>query len=370
MYIIYDARHFEDYHSGLSRYSFSVLKELIREGSFYKLEIVLNSNYDYADNPLFLQIKKMCNENIEFIYLDAPIFSFKHNVTVSKYVNSTDCDLYFYPHFDIPIFIKKKSIFVIHDLFPLVLDSYVLRLAFLKKIYFRLLIYINLVKKTTQCIAVSKTTKKDIIRFFGARFQNKIEVFYEDSFSDFESESVDEKNFSNIINDEKYLFYIGGRRKHKNLKQMIDVFTILIEENLFNGIFVIAGSQKNFDFNLEEYAKDRKNIIVLDQVSDEELSLLYSKMESLFFLSKYEGFGLPIVEAAKHNKKIITSSLGACGEIAPSNSLKLDIEQDNYSLALSIAAYLNKEIKINNADFLKNFSWKNTVDYLLKIVHN
>ena len=247
MYIIYDARHFEDYYSGLSRYAFSVLKELIISKGFNKLDIIFNKNYNYENNPLFLEIQNQCNENTEFIYLDAPIFSFKHNITISKYVNNTDCDLYFYPHFDIPLFVKKKSIFVIHDLFPLVLENYILKFAFLKKLYFKLLIYINLSKSNTQCIAVSKTTKNDIFRFFGSRFEDKIEVIYEDSFTNDNNEVFNEENLLNIINNKKYLFYIGGRRKHKNLKQMIDIFNVLIDKNMFDGYFLIAGSKKNFD---------------------------------------------------------------------------------------------------------------------------
>ena len=81
-------------------------------------------------------------------------------------------------------------------------------------------------------------------------------------------------------------------------------------------------------------------------------------MEGLFFLSKYEGFGLPIVEAAKHNKKIITTILGACGEIAPPDSLTLDINKNNYVLAEKIAQYLNKREKLAIKNFYKNFHGK------------
>lgn len=366
MYIIYDARHFEDYYSGLSRYSFSVLKEIIIKGEFEKLEIIFNTNYDYSKNPLFIQLENLpASKNIKHIFLNANIFSFKQHYQISKYVNNSNCDKYFYPHFDSPLLVKKKVVFVIHDLFPLVLDSYVLKHGFLKKLYFKMIIRINLLKKNTQCIAVSKTTKNDILTFFGNKFSKKIKVIYEDSFSDVEVKNESFSQFSELIN-KKFLFYIGGRRRHKNLKQMIDIFNTLVENKLYNGYLVIAGSKKNFYFDLDDYIHNKNNIFVFGKVTDSELSYLYSKMDSLMFLSKYEGFGLPIIEAAKHNKKIITTSLGACGEIAPENSLKLDINIDNSQLGLTISEYLEKDIKIDNRFFLKDYSWSNTAAFILE----
>jgi glycosyltransferase involved in cell wall biosynthesis len=364
MYIIYDARHFEDYYSGLSRYSFSVLKSLILDNKYSKLEIIFNKNYDYKKNPLFIQIQQLTNNKISFIYLDAPIFSIKQHFTIAKYVNKTHCNIYFYPHFDIPLLIKVKSIFVIHDLFPLILKNYILKYSLLKKLYFKMIIKLNLLKKNTTCISVSKTTKNDIIHYFGKNFTNKIQPIYEDSFSDNTNAKVTIE-FNKKIQT-PFIFYIGGRREHKNLKQMIDIFNILIEKKLYTGFFIIAGSKKNFSFNVERYVQNNKNIKILGQISDSELSFLYSKMDALFFLSKYEGFGLPIIESAKYNKKIITSNLGACAEILPDSGLEVNIENDNNDISLKISNYLLEKNTIKNQYYLKKFDWLNTVNLIYK----
>ena len=87
-------------------------------------------------------------------------------------------------------------------------------------------------------------------------------------------------------------------------------------------------------------------------------------MEALFFLSKYEGFGLPIIEAAKQNKKIITSNISSCKEIAPDNSLLLDPAGDVRELASKCYDYLNKKIYINNEQYLKQFSWEKAVEQI------
>lgn len=365
MKIIYDARHFEDYISGLSRYSFSVLNDLIKNDKFNSLEIIFNSNYDYSNNPLFINIINMIKDKnkIKVSYLNANIFSLKQNLIVSDYVNKSDCDIYFYPHFDLPLFVKKKSIFVVHDLFPLVLDDYVQNLSFLKKMYFKYMIKLNLIKKNNQCICVSENTKKDISENITNKYDYKLKVIYEDNFDDFsQNQSIGDKIVD--LSKNKFLFYVGARRKHKNIKKMIDIFVELKKKNLYDGYFYIAGSEKNFDLDVDKYVKEFSFIKLLGKINDSELMYLYSKMDSLFFLSEYEGFGLPIVEASKLDKKIITSNKGACPEVLPPSGLSIDICLDNKVLTNFIAEYLSSDSKIDNSEFNKQFAWSNTSNYI------
>jgi len=366
MYIIYDARHFEDYISGLSRYSFSVLLDLIKNGSFSKLEILLNKNYNYNSNPLFLNIKKEINdEKIIITYIDANMFSLKQNYIISRYVNKTECDVYFYPHFDLPLFINKRAIFVVHDLFPLILDEYVQRFSLLKKLYFKYMIFFNLIKKSTQCICVSKSTRNDILNTITNKYKSKLNVIYEDSFENLNNE-IEIRNEMKELSENKYIFYVGVRRKHKNLKKMIDVFIKIKKEKLYDGNFYIAGSEKNFDLDVDKYVKDYPFIKLLGKITDSELICFYSNMDSLFFLSNYEGFGLPIVEASKLNKKIITSHKGACPEVLPPSGLSIDVDLDDYLLAKEVSSYLNKEVQIDNSEFNKQFNWKNTTNFIIQ----
>lgn len=368
MYIIYDARHFEDYISGLSRYSFSVLITLIKSNKFDRLEILLNNNYDYNENELYLNLLKLINKNIILKYIDANIFNMKQNYVVSKYVNSTNCDIYFYPHFDLPLFINRKSIFVVHDLFPLVMKDYVQEKVFLKRLYFKMMIKFNLMKNNTSCICVSNNTKLDIQKYITNNYNNKLHVIYEDNLLDFgNSIQIREKIASSV--KEKFLFYIGARRKHKNIKMMIDIFNILIEKKLYNGYFYIAGSEKNFELDIDNYVKDNKNIKLFGKISDSELSLIYKNMDCLFFLSEYEGFGLPIVEASKLNKKIITSNKGSCPEVLPESGLSLNIELTPDLLYKDVVEYLDNDTKIDNSKFNKKFDWNNTSNFIIDKVN-
>jgi len=359
MKILFDARHIKDIYSGLARYTFSILDALIDTDIYENLEVIFDKNNDYSNNHLYSKIKEKKNKSINFTYLDTPLFGLKHHINISKYVNQNNCDIYFYPHFDMPVFIKKKSIFVVHDLLPLVVDNYILKYKFLKQQYFKNLININLNKTNTTCIAVSNSTKQDIIKYINNK-ENKIKVVYEDSF---EIPIVKEKISDEVLDilKLKYLFYIGDRRPHKNLKKMIEIFEIMQKKYNYDGYFILAGSPKNFDVDIDTYIDNNQFIKYLGKVSDEELVLLYKNMEALFFLSKYEGFGLPIIEAAKQNKKVITSNISSCVEIAPKNALIVDPQDNNEKLAELCYNYCMKNISINNKKYLEKFSWKNSV---------
>ena len=147
---------------------------------------------------------------------------------------------------------------------------------------------------------------------------------------------------------------------------MIEIFTLLQKKHDYNGYFVIAGSEQNFNIDIDGMVSNNEKIKLIGKVSDNELLSLYKNMESLFFISKYEGFGLPIIESAKLNKKIITTKTSSCGEIAPENALQIDNEDSIDLISKKISNYLKSKITINNIDFLKNFSWEKSVNDIFK----
>ena len=362
--ILFDARHIKNIYSGLGRYTFSVLITLIKGGYFKKLEVILDSNNDYSQNPFFKELSSYSTFKVTF--LNAPLYKFKHHLIVSRYVNGTNSDIYFYPHFDAPIFIRKiKVIFVVHDLLPLVVSNYIQNYKKLKQFFFKSILKINLKKNNTNCISVSESTKNDILKYTDTKYTEKIKVVYEDAFDISIKNSKINYHVNSVLNL-KYLLYIGDRRPHKNLPKMIKIFTLLQKKYDYNGYFVIAGSEKNFDIDIDSLASNNEKIKLIGKVSDNELLSLYKNMESLFFISEYEGFGLPIIESARLMKKIITSNTSSCCEIAPNNALLINHNDSIDLICKKIFIYLTSEIKINNTDFLMNFSWKKSVLNIFK----
>jgi len=337
---------------------------------------LLDSSTDYKDNEIVGLISNHISNKVKFIYIDAPLFNLIKNLKVTKYVNKNKPDIYFYPHFDLPLGINIRTIFMVHDVFSKknfyhehdkdrIKDFFysLKKNRIIKNFVFTNIIKHNISKRNVKCITISNATRKDLLEFVNEKFSNKIKVVYLDSFDDLflNNESSKDKE-ENIINRRQYLLYVGDRRPHKNLKKMIDIFNEISKENS-DLYFYIVGNKEKIYFDYNHYIKEMNNdkIIQISSVSDRLLEKLYINCNAFFFLSKHEGFGLPLLEAARFNKKIITSNRSSLIEIAPDNSLFINPEININDAVKEIINYIKEDKIIDNSTYLSKFSWKKTM---------
>lgn len=352
--ILFDARHIENEYSGLARYTYSLLEGLIsvkRDGQ--KVVVVLR-NIDYEGNTLYKKIIDLLSfdDSIEYRCVKYKNFSFGNYFFMRKFVNKYQGFEYVYPHFDKPLGVSIRSKSIFHDLFPLVVDGYFVNNSLLKSFAFYLLCTFTLISRKNEIIAISNSTRSDILKFFPFIDKNKVRVVLSSDCLAFCSDIV--------AREGKYLFYIGDRRPHKNLKKMLDIFKVLKEKYFYDGEFIIAGSEENHEFCLDQYIEGMEGVKVLGKLDDRSLQEYYKGMDSLFFLSKYEGFGLPVLEAARFNSKVITSNISSLPEVSPESALLISPFDDSQVSAKAIDEYLKKNVGIDNSKFLSSFSWQNT----------
>ncbi|COE41034.1 glycosyltransferase family 4 protein [Bacillus cereus] len=122
--------------------------------------------------------------------------------------------------------------------------------------------------------------------------------------------------FSNISKEYKdiiqkpYIYHVGGTSPHKNTENVIKAFQ---KSKLNNFSLVISGAPK--DCELEKKYAD-ENIIFTGWISDDTIASLYANSNMVVFPSLKEGYGLPIIEAFKFKKPLITSNIKPMSEIA------------------------------------------------------
>ncbi len=365
VHVIYDARWIARQFSGLGRFTGELFLELVDLDSDTPMQftvLVWGDDPFLEENPYWIAFKALEEEGrIVIVYVPFEPLNVCQHFRLSKYVNSIDADVYFYTHFDLPLGVRVPSVAVVHDLFPLKVPGYIVRKPWLKKIYFRLMLRI-MVRRAAYIFTVSATTREDLIAEVGAKFQKKIGVSYEGSTLTNKKGNFKEKEILEL--PPNYLMYVGDRRPHKNLRRIIDLFIMLRQSENYAGSLLLVGTLTNHDFDVDEYIMGRPDINVMGQVPDRTLLTLYERMDAMLFLSKYEGFGLPVVEAGLLGKKMIVSDGGSLTEISPPwayvlpNSAPLETELPN------VARYLSNSISV-----VKNYGEKYTWKSAARSVH-
>ncbi len=354
MKLAFDARHLSFPYSGLGRFTSKLLEATLDLPGFSSFNIILDKN-TRLDPHLITKIE---SRRAVVVRLDAPLKGFRHHWTVSRWVNRSRADLYFYPHFDLPLLVNRPSRFVILDLLPLIFDGYIQNFTLLKKLFFWLAIRINAAKGHA-IYPLSEATKRDLLeKVLPKNFSQPLPVCYG-------GPSLEEENSEETPHSAPYLLYVGDRRPHKNLRMTIDLFRQLKKQSLYAGDLVIVGSTKNYDFDLDSYIAGDSSIFIHGNCPESKLPSYYRHADALLFLSLYEGLGFPVLDAALLGKKIITTARGSLSEVAPPWSLILDTSCSPKDLAQSVSDYLRLDITpALTPEYHSKFSWKSAAQII------
>lgn len=180
------------------------------------------------------------------------------------------------------------------------------------------------IKRADKLIAISETTKKDILKFYPKTNPNKISVVHHG----FEQRwlkkkfSVEQKKaFENKyqIKNKEYLLYVGGLNDKENVVVLVAAFERLKEQTEFKKLkLVLVGEEGDSSQKTRQKINcswARKDIVTTGRVDFSDLALFYQMARIFVLPSKYEGFGLPILEAFVARIPVITTNQGASLEI-------------------------------------------------------
>jgi glycosyltransferase involved in cell wall biosynthesis len=272
----------------------------------------------------------------------------------------------------VPLFTRGEVIATVHDLgFLKNPELYHPIERIYQKVSHRLTI-----SKADKIIAPSQATKKDIIKFY-PQAKAKIQVIYHgwahDDFkeiSDVHKEKIKDKY--NL--PENFILYIGRLEAKKNISNLIKAYQKTNRE----WPLVLAGRPGNYGYQeIEKLAtsEDLKNdVIILGYVSQKNYIRLLGSASLFMFPSKFEGFGIPILEAMGAGLPVLCSDLPVLREIAGEAALFFnpdDVEDIQNKMERVIKdVNLQKELIAKGQERCQRFSWettaRQTLDYILK----
>ncbi len=170
------------------------------------------------------------------------------------------------------------------------------------------------------------------------------------------------------IKHEKYVLYVGGLDKRKNVIRLVEAFADMAAEEPETHLYIPGNYFKNplipnIPAKIRQLGmKDR--IHMLGYVSDEELVGLMKEAQVVAYPSEYEGFGFPILEAMSMGTPVITSSIGVMQEVAGEAAYTVDpysVQSISRGLAKVLGdADLRAELSKRGLVRAQEFSWERT----------
>jgi glycosyltransferase involved in cell wall biosynthesis len=209
-------------------------------------------------------------------------------------------------------------------------------------------------------ITISEFTKSEIIKYF-PKTESKIDVVYHGN--EFRHSVIDESKpnlIKTIAKGKPFLFFIGNIEERKNLINQIKAFEILKEKNP-DLLFILSGKA---GFNAQEImdyiskSKYKSDIHVTGYLSEDEKEYAMKETSCLMFVSWYEGFGIPVLEALAKNTNIITSNTSSLNEIGLGYCYQSN-PADPADIAFNVSVIMEKGNlkKVNLAEFQSDWSW-------------
>jgi glycosyltransferase involved in cell wall biosynthesis len=201
----------------------------------------------------------------------------------------------------IAVFLPKKgSILTVHDIYP-VYTYKGLRKKIFEYLWFKLPI-----SRVQQIIFISEFTCSEVVARYNVPRSKYITIANSVSPEFFYQQKIEQKN------DPPILLQIGVK-KNKNLLRVVEALAG------FNCRLIIVGKPTPI-----QKAKMKRRGMIYDyfeSVSNKELNDLYALSDLVLFVSTYEGFGLPIIEAQATGRPVLTSNVASMPEIAGRGAL-------------------------------------------------
>ncbi len=182
-------------------------------------------------------------------------------------------------------------------------------------------------RHATRVIAISESTKRDLIRYYGIG-EERIEVIYqpvqERFYTPIDGTLANEtirRTFPQL--PAEFALYVGSINSRKNLLGAVKAIGALANEQRIP--LAIVGNGHEYRREVERYIGQNrleKWFYFLDSVRDDNvLQCLYTVAKFFIYPSFYEGFGLPVVEASLQACPVITSTVSSLPEAAGDGAL-------------------------------------------------
>lgn len=270
-----------------------------------------------------------------------------HQWTFQRLLKKYNCDLAYIPNFTLLLWKTVPTVVTIHDLIEYNVPD---KFSKLRMFYRKAICDPLMAKRSDHILTVSQSSYNDIVKYLGVN-PNKITLTLnatdKDFFKKYPQSEVESVIESYGLEYKNYLLFVGTiDYPGKNIKTVIEAFLKLrAKGQLENKKLVVIGKNGyNSDviYDLVKASPFQSDVIFTGYLKDGDLPKFYAGAAVMLYLSLFEGFGLPVLEAMSCATPVICPNTSCFPEI---------VEELDVTVApTDVEAVADKIMKILNDD--------------------
>lgn len=350
---------------GLGNFTHEVFQRIVRNHPEHQFFFIFDRPYDesfiYENNVHPIVIGPQARHPV--------LFYLWFEWSVPKVLKKIQADVFVSPDGYLSLRSNVPQIPVIHDLNFHYYPEY---FSFLVRNHY-LYYFPKYAIKAKRIATVSEFSKNDIVNQYGIS-ADKIDVIYNGVNQQIIKLTNEEKQTiqNQITGGRPYFVFIGGLYPRKNLINQLKAFDEFKLKTKSDVCFVIIGSRYKESepvFLTINQMRFKDDVIIKGRVEPRDIAdKIIASSLALSYVSNFEGFGLPLVEAMRCNVPIITGNITAMPEIAVDSALKVSphsiseiadaMERIVYDEDLRLKLIEKGELR------LRDFTWDKTADLL------
>ena len=353
-----DARFFGK--AGPGRYTKSIIEHLEK----------IDEKNDYV---IFLRkegynLYKPKNSNFKKVLAEYPWYSFDEQIRFLWKILKQNLDLYYVPHFNIPVLYPKKIVTAIPDM---TMHTYstekgtTLPIWYfkIKKLIYKIVFWWA-VFRSYKVIVPSNTVKQEFLKHLKGFDEKKYVLAYEGVDPDYLKKTKDPESVLQKYGITRpFILSVGSMYEHKNVEGLIEMFKILKRNHKYEGQLVLVSKKDKFSERIDQKVKEenlQSDILVLAfrdpnnesdiVVTDEEVIALRMQAEGYVMAAFKEGFSLTALEGMALGLTAVLSDIDCHREVYGDSVLYFDPHNHKEMAQVVNKLISNKEVKVQQIE--------------------
>ncbi|MFT6915509.1 MAG: glycosyltransferase involved in cell wall biosynthesis [Motiliproteus sp.] len=277
-------------------------------------------------------------------------------------------DVLWSPGYVLSFLFSKVQVVSIHDGFAWRFGK---EIGVIKTLYWKFAVPIS-AKIAKNIISISNSSAVDIVEYCKVK-SDKISTIYLAGSQLSSFDACDEILSDFRLSKHDYFLCVGFFKEIKNPYRIIEAYIkYRLEAKDPKSLVLVGVVLGKSAQSIYDHIKNVEGVVVAGKVTDEALSGFYQNSSGLIFVSLYEGFGIPVLEAQMLGCPVVTSNNSAMAEISGEHACLVDpySVEDIAKAMLDLDCFPDDKIIQAGKDNAALFSWERVSNETLKLIES